>query len=94
MIAMQKVRIQDMINTLTDKVQDRKTIKFNDRYGKDGRAEDGSEWKVDDASKASVDRVGQLAKAEDAGSSDYDREEVANRAEEARAKHREQKGRT
>jgi gas vesicle protein len=37
MISMQKVRIQDMIHTLTDKIQDRDQLKFHDKYGKEGQ---------------------------------------------------------
>ena len=64
MLAMQKVKIQDMIDTLTDKLKTKDYLRWKDKYGKAAKVQETEAWKVEDATSAQVKRINLITCAE------------------------------
>lgn len=64
MLAMQKVKIQDMIDTLTDKLKTKDYLRWKDKYGKAAKVQETEAWKVEDATSTQVKRINLITCAE------------------------------
>ena len=52
MLSMEKVKLQDIVNDLTDKLGNRHNLKFHDKYGFDAKKDEGEKkWSIDDVTK-------------------------------------------
>lgn len=64
MLAMQKVKIRDMIDTLTEKLKAKDYLRWKDKYGKDAQVQETKAWRVEDATSAQVKRINLITCAE------------------------------
>lgn len=64
MLAMEKDRLQDLVNTLTDRMEDGDRLKFPDKYGEEAKKDEEKEWSMADVIKEQADRISLLVSAE------------------------------
>lgn len=57
LLAMEKVRIESLINDLEDKMKDRDRLHYPDKYGWEAKVEEEKPWSIEDVTQEQVDRI-------------------------------------